>query len=124
MKIGAEEFCDEVNVLKGRNENVAQTDDLLFVRPFLRPAHLYTDIFMSKMFEKLQFTVSSLGEDRRAKGLHNLLDRHGLVCELVLRRANEAKGAHADWLQISVPACYLERRAKNLSAHEFSHGES
>lgn len=107
MKVGAEEFCYEVNVLKGRNENIAQTDD----------------IFMSEMLEKLQFTVSSLGEDRCAKGLHNLLDSHGLVCELVFRRANEAKGAHADWLQISVPARYLERRAKNLSAHEFSHGE-
>lgn len=59
----------------------------IFVRPFLRPAHLYTDIFMSEMLEKLQFSVSSLGEDRCAKGLHNLLDSHGLVCELVLRRA-------------------------------------
>jgi len=78
---------------------------------------------MSEMLEKLQFTVSSLREDWRAKGLHNLLDRNGLVCELVLRRANEAKGAHANWLQISVPARYLERRAKNLGTHEFSHGE-
>ena len=59
----------------------------LFVRPFPRSAHLYTDIFVSEMLEKLQFTVSSFGEDRRAEGLHNLLDSHGLVCELVLRRA-------------------------------------
>jgi hypothetical protein len=43
-------------------------------------------VFMSQMFEELQFSVCSLGEDGGAEGLHDLLDRHGLVSELILRR--------------------------------------
>jgi hypothetical protein len=43
-------------------------------------------VFVSQMFEEFQFSVCSLGEDGGAEGLHNLLDRHSLVGELILRR--------------------------------------
>jgi hypothetical protein len=44
-------------------------------------------ILMSKMLQKLQLAVCALGQDRSAEGLHDLLDSHGLACELVLCRA-------------------------------------
>ena len=44
-------------------------------------------IFMLEMLQKLQLSVCSLGQDWRAEGLHDLLDRHRLSGELILRRA-------------------------------------
>ena len=41
-------------------------------------------VFMAKVFEQLQLAVGALGEDRRAEGLHDLLDRDGRAGELVL----------------------------------------
>lgn len=38
------------------------------------------------MLEQLQFTIGSLGQDRRAEGLHNLLHGHRLSGELILCR--------------------------------------
>ena len=38
------------------------------------------------MLEQLQFTVSSLGKHGSAEGLHDLLDGHGLVGELIFGR--------------------------------------
>lgn len=42
---------------------------------------------MPQVLEKLQLTVRAFGEDRRAEGLHNLLDGDILVGELVFRGA-------------------------------------
>lgn len=42
---------------------------------------------MLEMLQKLEFTVRSLREHRRAEGLHDLLDGHILICELVPRGA-------------------------------------
>lgn len=36
------------------------------------------------MLEQLQFSICTFREDRGAEGLHNLLDRHSLVRELIL----------------------------------------
>ena len=44
-------------------------------------------ILMSKMLQQLQFSVCAFREDRSAEGFHNLLDRHRLAGELILRRA-------------------------------------
>lgn len=41
---------------------------------------------MSQVLEQLELTVGAFGQDRRAERLHNLLDSHGLVGELVLCR--------------------------------------
>lgn len=42
---------------------------------------------MAEMLEQLQLTVSTLGQDRSAEWLHDLLDRHRLIGQLVSRRA-------------------------------------
>ena len=71
------------------------------------------------MFQELEFTIGSFGEDRSAERLHNLLDRNRLLCELVFGGAvvvstlksevvadcipNKTKGTHADRLQVGVP---------------------
>lgn len=39
---------------------------------------------MFEMLEELELAIGALGEDRRAKRLHDLLYGHGLPCELVL----------------------------------------
>ena len=41
-------------------------------------------IFVPQMLKKLQLSVCPLGQDRGAERLHNLLDRHSLVRELIL----------------------------------------
>lgn len=42
-----------------------------------------THIFVPKMLEEFQLAVGAFGEDRGGKGLHDLLDRDGLLSELV-----------------------------------------
>ena len=42
-----------------------------------------TYVLMSEMFQQLQFTICTFGEDWGAKRFHNLLDRDILVCELI-----------------------------------------
>jgi hypothetical protein len=44
-------------------------------------------VFMLEMLQQLQLSVCSLGQDWRAEGLHDLLYRHRLSSELILRRA-------------------------------------
>lgn len=46
-----------------------------------------TNILVLQVFEKLQLSVGALGQDRSAKGLHDLLDGDILVGELVAGRA-------------------------------------
>ena len=81
---------------------------------------------MPQVLEQLQFSVCALRQDGGAEGLHNLLYRHGLAGELILGRTafwstkivrgpmddvpDEAKGAHAHGLQISVPGGGLDLR--------------
>ena len=47
----------------------------------------YSHILMLQVFEQLQLAISSLRQDRRAEGLHNLLHRDRLGRELILGRA-------------------------------------
>jgi hypothetical protein len=54
----------------------------------------YSYILMSQMLEELQFSVCALGEDGGAEGLHDLLDGHGLVGELIF--GGTAKGSGGD----------------------------
>jgi hypothetical protein len=42
------------------------------------------NILVLQVLEKLQFSVCALRQDGGAEGLHDLLDGHGLVGELVL----------------------------------------
>jgi len=46
-----------------------------------------TYVLMLQMLEQFQLTVCSLGQDGCAERLHDLLHRHSLPCELILRRA-------------------------------------
>lgn len=86
-----------------------------------------TYILVSQVLEQLQLTVCALGEDRRAEGLHDLLDGHRLAGQLVLCGTagrvslgaameeawrghgaasllpDQPEGAHADGLKIRVP---------------------
>lgn len=87
MQIGAKKLCDEIDVLEGRDEDIAKRDD----------------IFVSEMLEQLQLTVRPLSEHRRAEGLHDLLDGDILVGELVSRRADKTKRSHAHGLEVRVP---------------------
>jgi hypothetical protein len=41
---------------------------------------------MPQVLQELQFAVGTLGQDRCAERLHDLLDGNGLVCELILCR--------------------------------------
>ena len=84
-------------------------------------------ILMSEVLEKFELTVSTLGEDGSAEGLHNLLDGDILVGELISGRArfvlvrllvprcrylhvrhsaanvpNETKSSHANRLEVGV----------------------
>ena len=45
-----------------------------------------TDILMSQVLQELQLAVGTLGQNRCAERLHDLLDSNGLACELVLCR--------------------------------------
>jgi hypothetical protein len=78
-------------------------------------------VLVAQVLEQLQLTVCALGQDGRAEGLHNLLDRDGRGSELILGRAvpgvsacpfdsspeynspYKPEGAHAHRLQIRVP---------------------
>lgn len=42
---------------------------------------------MAEMLEQLQLAVSTLGQDRSTEWLHDFLDRHRLIGQLVSRRA-------------------------------------
>lgn len=42
-----------------------------------------THVFVLDMFEEFELPVCTLGEDGRAEGFHDLLDRDGRACELV-----------------------------------------
>lgn len=44
-------------------------------------------VLVPQVLKQLQLAVGALREDRSAERLHDLLDRHGLAGELVLRRA-------------------------------------
>ena len=77
---------------------------------------------MLQVLQKFQFSVCSLGQNRGAKGLHDLLNRNILASQVVLCGAlqscqyrpsilveelslpDQAKRAHADRLEIRVPA--------------------
>jgi hypothetical protein len=91
---------------------------------------------MLEMLQQLQFTVRPLRQDRSAEGLHNLLDRNMLSCELILGRAvvaintsiprnyriflgltipYETKCSHANRLEIRIPAWVLSIRSVRCS---------
>ena len=46
---------------------------------------------MGKVLEQLEFSVCALRKDRGAEGFHDLLDRHSLASELILRRTEEGE---------------------------------
>lgn len=48
----------------------------------------WTDILVFQVLEQLQFSVGALGENWSAEGLHDLLDGHILVRELVSGRTS------------------------------------
>ena len=43
-----------------------------------------TDVFVLDVLKKFQLAIGAFGEDRRAEGLHDLLDSNGCACELIL----------------------------------------
>lgn len=106
MKICAQKLSDKVNVFERRDKDVAQADD----------------VFMANVLEKLEFSVGSLGENGGGKGLHDLFDGDRSACELVVGRANQAKGAHTDWLQIDITRGDLKHGTKDRKLDEVSHG--
>ena len=50
-----------------------------------------TDILVFEVLQQLQLSVRALGEDWSAEGLHDLLDGHILVGELISGRAGSVK---------------------------------
>lgn len=59
------------------------------------------DIFMAQVLKEFQFSVRALRQDRSAEWFHDLLHRHSLTGELVLRRATRDEA--------------LERRSSKLN---------
>lgn len=58
----------------------------ILVESLCQRATWHTYVLVSQVLEQFQFAVGSLGEDRCAERLHNLLHRDGLVGELILGR--------------------------------------
>lgn len=107
MQIGTQEFGDKVDILKGRNEDITERDNIL----------------MLQVLQKLQFPVCPLGQDRGAEGLHNLLDSNILARQLIFGGANKTKSAHANRLEIRVSRRDLKGSAEDLGSNEFRHCE-
>jgi hypothetical protein len=82
-----------LHVFEGRNEDVAQGDDLIRSVSwiFLCISPWYTDILVFEMFEKLQLAVGALRQDWSTERLHDLLNRNILPCELIFCRAVQSR---------------------------------
>jgi hypothetical protein len=52
-----------------------------------------THILVPQVLQELQLAVGTLGQDRCAERLHDLLDSNGLVCELILGRTGDSLDA-------------------------------
>lgn len=84
----------DIHVLERRDEDVAKTDDLwVDVQRAARDVSKgicdkKTYVLMAQMLEQLELAVCALGEDGRAEGLHDLLDRNGRSGELILGRTD------------------------------------
>ena len=80
-----------VHVFEGRDENIAQRNNLEptceLQRPSVRDWSAY--VFVPEVLQKLQLSIRTLGEDWSAERLHDLLDSNILVCQLVACRAIE-----------------------------------
>lgn len=102
VKIRALKLGDKVNVLQRRQEDVLEANE----------------VFVSEMLEKLELTVRAFGENRSGERLHDFFDGDGLVGVGIGGRANQAKGAHTDWVELCVPVCDLEDGSEDLSSDE------
>lgn len=101
----------DIHVLERGNEDIAETDDLLYVqRDFPRRTGdgVESYVFMAQVLEQLQLTVCALGQDRRAEWLHNLLDRDRRGSELILGRAVPVVSARPviffSWIRLTIQA--------------------
>lgn len=124
-----------LHILKWRDEDIAQADNLWrwSVRARRGPrlaGKAY--VLMSEVLEQLQLSVSTLGEDRGAERLHDLLDRDRLAGQLVPRRASgktfrsamklsqsavavpnipdKPEGTHAHRLQVRIPRIHISAK--------------
>jgi len=61
MEIRSQQFGDEIDIFKGRNKNIGESDDVLVL----------------DVLEELEFSIGALGENRSREWLHNLLDGDG-----------------------------------------------
>jgi len=82
----------DIHVLERRDEDVTETDDLLYViclAEFTRRTRTgkKSYVLVAQVLEQLQLTVCALGQDGCAEGLHDLLDCDGRGSELILGRA-------------------------------------
>ena len=103
VEIGTEELCHKVadpvsirrqkrrlHVFERGDENVAEGDDLLSAGD--RATELgMTHVLVSQVFQELQLSVGSLGQDRGGEGLHDLLDGNRGTRQLILGRAMRGK---------------------------------
>lgn len=97
---------------------------------------------MAEVLQQLQLSVSALGQDRSAEGLHDLLDGDWLAGQLVAGGAawrgiavsresgvgafegsipDQAKGAHAHRLQIRVPRNHISAIKVPAESHRAKH---
>ena len=91
--ICSEQLGDKVNVLEGRDEDVAETDDLHIVLTCMSTSSFAVSahILVPQVLQQLEFSVGSFRQDRGTDWLHDLLDGHGLVGELILCRATQCQ---------------------------------
>jgi len=65
-----------LHVLEGRDENVAERNDLDISQDLDRPQWV-TNVFMPQMLEQLQLPICPLTQHGGRKGFHDFLDGNG-----------------------------------------------
>ena len=76
---------------------------------------------MTDVLEQFELSVGALGEHRGGEGLHDLLDGHRSVGELVICRANETESTHSDGSQVDIAGGYLEDGTENGEFDKVGH---
>lgn len=80
-----------------------------------------TDVFVTNVFEQLELSVGTLGENGSGKRFHDLLDGNRGACELVVCGADQTESAHADGLQVDISGGDLKDGTKNGELDKVGH---
>lgn len=82
-----------------------------------------THVLVTDVLEQFELAVSTLGEDGGGEGLHDLLDGHRSVGELVVCGTDETEGTHSDGLQVDISSGDLKDGAEDGEFDKVGHFE-